>query len=81
MSRAVQDTVLPLFTPIRTDDGSLISEVPVPKGTTVVVAIHSANRNQEVWGEDAYVWKPERWLQPMRPEVLDANIPGVYSHL
>lgn len=73
--------ILPLSQAIRGVDGRMMSQIHVPKGTTVVVDLQASNRNPALWGDDAYEWKPERWLSPM-PEVLEnANIPGVYSHL
>ena len=30
---------------------------------------------------DALEWKPERWLSPLPQAVIDAHLPGVYSHL
>ena len=53
-----------------------MSEVLVPAGTVVVIAIMNANRNKKIWGEDADEWKPERWLQPLPASVTDAHIPG-----
>ena len=73
--------MLPLSQPIRGVDGSLLHQIAVPKGTTVVVDLQASNRNTALWGEDAYEWKPQRWLEPL-PEALEkASIPGVYSHL
>ncbi|KAI0629819.1 cytochrome P450 [Trametes polyzona] len=78
---AAQDTTLPLLHPIRGRDGSMISEVPVPKGTTVLVHFTGCNTNRDIWGEDVYEWKPERWLGKP-PQLLDeARVPGVYSQL
>ena len=37
-----------------------MNEVPVPKGTFVVVNIQSRNVNKELWGEDACEWRLER---------------------
>ncbi|KAI0718740.1 cytochrome P450 [Cerioporus squamosus] len=76
-----EDVVLPLSEPTRGLDGSLISEVPLPKDTMVFVGIMSCNTNKTVWGEDAYEWKPERWLSPLPETVTKAKIPGVYSNL
>ena len=70
---------MPLSEPITGVDGTELHEIPVPKDTTVVVAIYSANRNKAIWGEDALEWKPERWLQPLPDAVREAPIPGVYS--
>ncbi|KAH8101250.1 cytochrome P450 [Cristinia sonorae] len=79
--QANQTTVLPLSKPIRGNDGTLISEILIPKGTTTIVGIRACNRNKALWGEDALEWKPERWLSPLPEAVTDARIPGVYSNL
>ncbi len=72
---------MPLSIPIRGVDGKLIHEIPVPKGTEVMVGIRESNRNKAIWGEDALEWKPERWLSPLPETVAGAHIPGVYSNL
>ncbi|KAI4518750.1 cytochrome P450 [Schizophyllum commune Loenen D] len=76
-----KDVVLPFSKPIIGEDGREVSEVLVPAGTVVVIAIMNANRNKEIWGEDADEWKPERWLNPLPASVTDAHIPGVYGNL
>ncbi|KZP09574.1 cytochrome P450 [Athelia psychrophila] len=78
---ARKDMVLPLSKPIAGSDGREMTEVLVPRGTTIEVAIIRANREPEVWGSDAYEWKPERWLKPLPSGVTDAHYPGVYSNL
>ncbi|EIW61057.1 cytochrome P450 [Trametes versicolor FP-101664 SS1] len=78
---AAKDMTLPLFKPIQARDGSPMSEVAVPKDTMIVLHSWGCNTNKAVWGDDAYEWKPERWLGEL-PKVLDeARIPGVYSNL
>ncbi|KAH9933804.1 cytochrome P450, partial [Fomitopsis serialis] len=67
---AVADTVLPLSQPVTTLKGEVMSEVPVPKGTEILVGVM----------EDALEWKPERWLS-LPSTVTDARVPGVYSNL
>lgn len=80
--QTIQDVVLPCSKPVSGVDGSVITAIPVPKGTEVVVGIYSCNRNKDIWGEDAAEWKPERWLGDGVPEsVTEAKIPGVYSNL
>lgn len=59
----------------------MISEVPLPKDTTVTIAILGSNINPAIWGDDAEEWKPERFLQPVPEAVTEARIPGVYSNL
>ncbi|KAF7972145.1 hypothetical protein HWV62_11119 [Athelia sp. TMB] len=78
---ARKDTMLPLSRPIVGLDGTHIYEIPVPNGTRITVAIMRANRDPDIWGEDAQEWKPERWLAPLPDTVLNARIPGVYSNL
>ena len=73
--------MLPLSTPVRGTDGSVVTEIPVPAGTNIYVSILNSNRNGELWGPDALEWKPERWLSPLPPPLLEAKIPGIYSHL
>ena len=73
---------MPLAWPILGADGKTeITEVPLKKGTTVIVSIIGANRSKKIWGEDAEEWKPERWLQPLPDSVAKARVPGVYSSL
>ncbi|RPD74082.1 cytochrome P450 [Lentinus tigrinus ALCF2SS1-7] len=76
-----EDVVLPLSAPIRGRDGKMITEIPLPKDTTILVGVMSSNTSKALWGDDAYEWKPERWLSPLPEAVTEAKIPGVYSHL
>ncbi|KAH9930173.1 cytochrome P450 [Amylocystis lapponica] len=78
---ARKDAILPLSEPIRGRDGTLIHEIPVPKGTQIVVGIQGSNCNKALWGEDALEWKPERWLSALPDTVTNARVPGVYSNL
>jgi cytochrome P450 len=81
MDRSLQDTRISLHTPIIGRDGSEITEIAVPKGTTTVVAILAANVNPDLWGPDAAEWKPERWLGELPSAIGQAKMPGIYSHL
>ncbi|KAK7056277.1 hypothetical protein VNI00_002830 [Paramarasmius palmivorus] len=78
---STRDTVLPLGSPVTGTDGTLISEIPIPKGTDVYISLIGSNRSSEIWGPDAGEWKPERWLTSLPTTVTDARIPGVYSNL
>ncbi|KAI0782961.1 cytochrome P450 [Abortiporus biennis] len=78
---AAEDTVMPLSKPMVGVDGTLMTEIPVPKGTQVYIGVHASNRNPELWGEDANEWKPERWLSPLPKALVDARLAGVYAHL
>lgn len=72
---------MPLSEPIVGKDGTMISEIPVPKDTAIIVGIRACNRNKTVWGEDALEWKPERWLQTLPESVGKAHVPGIYANL
>lgn len=55
--------------------------ISIPKNTDVIVSIIGANQDPALWGADSFEWKPERWLSPLPDAVVDAHIPGVYSHV
>ena len=76
-----QDMILPLSSPIKGTNGQELKELLVPKGTEIFISIIGSNRNPALWGPDSEEWKPERWLKPLPQSVLEAQIPGVYSHL
>ncbi|KAK7680835.1 hypothetical protein QCA50_016145 [Cerrena zonata] len=79
--QARKDIVLPLSKPIIGNDGSLIHEVPVPKGTFITMAVRGVNISKDIWGHDAGTWNPNRWLSPLPSTVTQARVPGVFSHL
>lgn len=76
-----RDIILPLSSPIKGTNGQELNEIHVPNGTEMVISILSANRNPALWGPDSEEWKPERWLNPLPQPLIDAQIPGVFSHL
>ncbi|CEG43175.1 Cytochrome P450 [Plasmopara halstedii] len=45
-----------------TRDTTLESGTFIPKGTIIVVSKYAAARRQSVWGQDAAVYRPERWF-------------------
>ncbi|KAI0086779.1 cytochrome P450 [Irpex rosettiformis] len=79
--QAQREVVVPLAFPIRDVNGKEQQQILIPKGTMVFIGIQAANRYKEVWGDDADEWNPDRWLSPLPTSVIDAHIPGVYSHL
>ncbi|PIL34519.1 cytochrome P450 [Ganoderma sinense ZZ0214-1] len=78
---AAKDTVIPLATPVRGRDRTIMNELVVSKGTSMILHYQAANDAPELWGDDAHEWKPERWLSRLPKAVEDAHIPGVYSNL
>lgn len=79
--RARKEAVLPLFTPITGVDGREMHEIVVPKDTSIIISIINCNCDPLLWGQDSYEWKPERWLSPLPEAVMEAPVPGIYSHL
>jgi len=77
---ARRDIVIPLSKPITGKNGTDIYEIHIPNGTSIIVGVLGANRNPEIWGSDAYKWRPERWLSPLPDSVTQARMPGIYSH-
>ncbi|KAF7342359.1 Cytochrome P450 [Mycena venus] len=78
MREAARDEVLPLSKPLVSKSGKTITEIPIPKNTILVVSISGYNRNTEVFGEDAHVFNPERWLDG---RVQTTTSLGVYGNL
>ncbi|KAI0032300.1 cytochrome P450 [Vararia minispora EC-137] len=54
--------VIPLAFPITTKSGKTLSGIPVSKGQNIAISMCGYNRVPEVWGEDAHVWNPYRFL-------------------
>ena len=81
LSSAPKDIILPLSKPIIGKDGTEIYEIVVSKDTMIIISILGANRNPGIWGEDAYEWKPERWLSPPPDSVTKAQFPSVYPNM
>ncbi|KAK1222074.1 hypothetical protein PQX77_015099 [Marasmius sp. AFHP31] len=73
---AENDDIIPLECPITDVSGSVLKEIPVIKGQRVIMNIFEYNRLRPVWGEDADVWNPERFLDTTRPTTL-----GVFANL
>lgn len=43
-----------------------ISGQPIPAGTVVVISPRAMNVSQELWGDDAKAFNPDRWMGPGR---------------
>ncbi|PBK60601.1 cytochrome P450 [Armillaria solidipes] len=74
-----QDDVLPLSKPITTTSGKVLHELPIPKGLQIISSVAAYNRNKDIFGEDADVFNPERWLRESVPNTT-ASL-GVYGSL
>ncbi|KAJ6616300.1 cytochrome P450 [Mycena sp. CBHHK59/15] len=78
MREAARDEVLPLSKPLVTKSGKTITELPIPKNTVLIVSTAGYNRNTDVFGQDAHVFNPERWLDDT---VQLTTRLGVYGNL
>jgi len=60
---AGREDVIPLSEPVTTKSGKIITTIPVSKGQRIIISIAAYNRLISVWGEDADVFRPERFLE------------------
>ncbi|OBZ66502.1 hypothetical protein A0H81_13684 [Grifola frondosa] len=52
--------------------------IRISKDSPIIIPILAINRMKELWGEDSFEFKPERWESI--PEAV-SSIPGVWGHL
>ncbi|KAM5543132.1 hypothetical protein V8D89_003006 [Ganoderma adspersum] len=76
---ALKDDVIPLASPIVLTTGERITEVPVKAGQAFHASFAGYQRLTEVWGGDADVWNPDRFLH-IKTENQPANV-GVFANL
>ncbi|KAG8214366.1 cytochrome P450 [Butyriboletus roseoflavus] len=60
---AIEDDVIPLSEPVRTKTGQLVDSLTIAKDTLITVSMESMNRSAAMWGEDAKMFRPSRWLE------------------
>ncbi|KZT70528.1 cytochrome P450 [Daedalea quercina L-15889] len=75
---AMKDDILPLSIPYTDRHGRKHDHVKIDKGADVKIPIQAINSSKALWGDDAALFKPERWVQP--PEAIQA-IPGVWGNM
>ncbi|KAH9922636.1 cytochrome P450 [Fomitopsis serialis] len=56
------DDVVPVSRPFFDRHGRTCDAIRMRKGDMITVSIQAMNKSREVWGEDAEVFRPERWL-------------------
>ncbi|CAH2043088.1 unnamed protein product, partial [Iphiclides podalirius] len=66
---AVINETLRLYPPVPAilryaDHDVQLKSCTIPKGTTCVFNIWGSGRSKHIWGPDALLYKPERWLDP-----------------
>ncbi|KAI6004500.1 cytochrome P450 [Pisolithus orientalis] len=60
---ANEDDVIPLSEPVRTKSGEVVDSIAIERGTEIGISISCMNRSEAIWGPDAKVFRPERWLE------------------
>jgi cytochrome P450 len=82
---AVCNEVLRYYPPVpitlrETARDTVITGVPIPKGTRVMLVPMASNRNEEQWGEDTHVFNPDRWLpSDNNPHSANGGAPSNYA--
>ncbi|KAK7026777.1 hypothetical protein VNI00_015435 [Paramarasmius palmivorus] len=75
---ALKDDVIPLDEPFTDKHGVVYRELRIKKGQELGIPIIALNRDKKLWGEDALVFRPERWED--LPDAV-SGIPGIVNHL
>ncbi|KAJ7139269.1 cytochrome P450 [Mycena epipterygia] len=75
---AMADDIIPLSRPYVDGAGRTHESLRISKSQIIHVPILDVNTDKEIWGEDAQVFRPERWEDI--PEAASA-VPGVWAHL
>ncbi|TMW65594.1 hypothetical protein Poli38472_008236 [Pythium oligandrum] len=57
-----------------TKDTVICGDIFIKKGQVVGLSTVAMNRNPDVWGPDAHVFKPERWIDPETGNII--NMPA-----
>ncbi|KAI6154195.1 cytochrome P450 [Pisolithus tinctorius] len=80
LRQATEDDVIPLSEPVRTKSGRVVNSISVTRGTQIGISTACINRSTAIWGADAKVFRPERWLEeggiPKKAQELQS-----YRHL
>jgi len=74
---AVKDDAIPLNTSFVDKYGRTQHSIRVTKGDAIFIPVLAINRAKDIWGEDAAVWRPERWESV--PEGAN-SIPGIWGN-
>lgn len=61
LRQASEDDIIPLSTPIKLTSGKIVSEICIRKGQMIHIPIEHLHMSTQIWGEDAYEFRPERW--------------------
>ncbi|KAG8937351.1 hypothetical protein FRC00_006826, partial [Tulasnella sp. 408] len=74
----IKDEVVPLSEPVTDVNGKVHHELHLRSGDVIFVHIREINMSPDIWGEDARIFRPERWESP--PGSANA-VPSVYANI
>ncbi|KAG9010602.1 hypothetical protein FRB93_003870 [Tulasnella sp. JGI-2019a] len=72
------DTVIPLAQSVIDKNGKEINKIFVRRGEDMMVHIFASNTNPDIWGPDAFEFRPERFDK--LPEAV-SEVPSMYGNL
>ncbi|OCH87517.1 cytochrome P450 [Obba rivulosa] len=75
---AEKDDIIPLQYPVVSKSGELIREIPIRAGQQILTSFCAYNRLPRVWGDNADVWDPTRFLDH---DVKRETSVGMFSNL
>ncbi|KAI0785640.1 cytochrome P450 [Abortiporus biennis] len=78
LRQAGKDDIIPLEKPYTDVNGVVQHSIRVKAGDRINIPILQVNISKDIWGEDSYEFKPERW-----EKIPDAatSIPGVWGDI
>jgi hypothetical protein len=57
---------IPLDDPI---PGTRNNQIVIPKGTLLAIPLNVIHQDTQVWGPDAHIFRPERWLERKKTQL------------
>ncbi|KAI6152769.1 cytochrome P450 [Pisolithus thermaeus] len=77
---AVENDIIPVSESVITKSGEVVNSISIAPGTRIGIPISAINKSISIWGSDAKVFQPERWLKedgiPRKAQDIQA-----YRHL
>lgn len=78
MRVATKDDQISVAKPFLDKGGEYRNSIKIRKHDIITMPIQAINKKKDIWGEDAYSFRPEPWQNP--PERVK-EIQGLYSNM